>query len=82
MAPDPNEGAKDDGAMWTDYIKKNPRQSESGAEVSTGEKHGVEIKKDGKPELLKPVNDVITAAKADGTYDTIYQKWFGTKPAS
>ena len=40
------------------------------------------IKKSGNPELLKTVNQVITAAKSDGTYNTIYEKWFGTKPAS
>jgi polar amino acid transport system substrate-binding protein len=40
------------------------------------------VKKGGNPELLKTVNAVITAAKADGTYDTIYVKWFGAKPAS
>ena len=27
--------------------------------------------------LLTKVNEVINAAKADGRYDAIYQKWFG-----
>src|SRR5690606_41832867 len=27
------------------------------------------------------VNTVLAAMKADGRYDAIYEKWFGTKPA-
>ena len=74
-------GAVDDLPVWTDYIKKNPGKFEIGAEFNTGEQYGFGIKKGGNPQLLKTVNEVITAAKSDGTYDTIYEKWFGTKPA-
>ncbi|HEY5248406.1 MAG TPA: transporter substrate-binding domain-containing protein, partial [Dermatophilaceae bacterium] len=75
-------GAVDDLPVWTDYIKKNPGKFEIGAEFNTGEKYGFGIKKGGNPVLLATVNEVITAAKADGTYNTIYLKWFGTKPAA
>ena len=75
-------GAVDDLPVWTDYIKKNPGKFEIGAEFNTGEKYGFGIKKGGNPVLLKTVNDVITAARADGTYNAIYLKWFGTKPAA
>ena len=27
--------------------------------------------------LLAVVNDTLKSAKADGTYNTIYKKWFG-----
>jgi len=26
------------------------------------------------------VNDAIEQARADGTYDKLYEKWFGAKP--
>ena len=32
--------------------------------------------------LLQAVNDALKAARSDGTYDTIYEKWIGAKPAS
>jgi polar amino acid transport system substrate-binding protein len=81
LATDQVQGAVDDLPVWTDYIKKNPGKFEIGAEFNTGEQYGFGVKKGGNPALLKTVNDVITGAKADGTYSTIYQKWFGTKPA-
>lgn len=76
------DGAVNDLPVWTDYIRKNPRKFEVGAEFNTGEQYGFGVKKGGNPELLKTVDGVITAAKSDGTYNTIYEKWFGTKPAS
>jgi len=82
LATNQIDGAVDDLPVWTDYIKKNPGKFEIGAEFNTGEKYGFGIKKGGNPELLKTVNSVITGAKADGTYNTIYEKWFGTKPAA
>jgi polar amino acid transport system substrate-binding protein len=82
LATDQVQGAVDDLPVWTDYIKKNPGKFEIGAEFNTGEQYGFGIKKGGNPALLKTVNAVIAAAKADGTYNTIYQKWFGTKPSA
>jgi len=82
LATDQIVGAVDDLPVWTDYIKKNPGKFEIGAEFNTGEQYGFGVKKGGNPVLLKTVNEVITAAKAEGTYNTIYEKWFGTKPAA
>ena len=82
LATNQIDGAVNDLPVWSDYIKKNPGKFEVGAEFDTGDLYGFGVKKGGNPELLKTVNAVITAAKADGTYDTIYLKWFGTKPAS
>ncbi|WP_113705549.1 ABC transporter substrate-binding protein [Nonomuraea lactucae] len=50
------------------------------ASLNTGEQYGIGLKKGADPVLLKTVNDTITAAKADGTYEKIYVKWFGKKP--
>ena len=82
LATNQIEGAVDDLPVWTDFIKKNPGKFEIGAEFDTGEQYGFGVKKGGNPQLLKTVNDVISVAKSDGTYNTIYEKWFGTKPAA
>ncbi|GIH95005.1 ABC transporter substrate-binding protein [Planobispora siamensis] len=50
------------------------------ASLDTGEQYGIGLKKGADPVILKAVNDAITEAKADGTYEQIYVKWFGKKP--
>jgi len=75
------DGAVNDLPVWLDYIKKNPGKFEVGAQFDTGEQYGFGIKKDGNPELLKRANAVLEKAKSDGTYDKLYEKWFGTKPS-
>ncbi|GAA3445869.1 ABC transporter substrate-binding protein [Planomonospora venezuelensis] len=50
------------------------------ASLDTGEQYGVGLKKGADPVVLKAVNDAITEAKADGTYEQIFVKWFGKKP--
>lgn len=52
------------------------------ANLDTGEQYGFAVKKNGNPELLKTINEVLKRAKQDGTYDKLYQKWIGQKPAS
>jgi polar amino acid transport system substrate-binding protein len=46
--------------------------------IPTGERFAIMTKK-GSP-LLQPMNDAISAMKADGTMAAIHQKWFGTAP--
>jgi polar amino acid transport system substrate-binding protein len=53
---------------------------ELAASLDTGEQYGIGLKKGADPILLKTINDEITKAKSDGTYDAIYMKWFGKKP--
>ncbi|MEU3164917.1 ABC transporter substrate-binding protein [Streptosporangium sp. NPDC006930] len=50
------------------------------ASLDTGEQYGVGLKKGADPIVLKAINDSITEAKADGTYEQIFVKWFGKKP--
>lgn len=50
------------------------------ASLDTGEQYGIGLRKDADPVLLKTINDTITQAKSDGTYDQIFVKWFGKKP--
>jgi polar amino acid transport system substrate-binding protein len=38
------------------------------------------MKKGTSDDLRRVVNEVIAQAKSDGTYDKLYEKWFGAKP--
>jgi polar amino acid transport system substrate-binding protein len=69
-----------DNAVHFQFVKDNP-DTEVTAEFDTGESYGVAVRQ-GNGALLAKVNEVIKAAKADGRYDEIYEKWFGTKPDS
>jgi ABC-type transport system substrate-binding protein/ABC-type amino acid transport substrate-binding protein len=66
-----------DGPTSAEIIQANP---ELGAvmvgEPITDELYGIAVNK-GKPELLDLINKGLAAVKADGTYDEIYDKWFG-----
>ena len=52
------------------------------ANLDTGEQYGFAVKKDGNDELLAKIDAAIKKAKGDGTYDSLYTKWIGAKPAS
>jgi len=43
------------------------------------EQYGIAMAK-GQEELVKAVNDALETLKENGTYDEIYEKWFGEKP--
>lgn len=45
-----------------------------------GHEYGIGFPKDS--ELTAQVNEALAQMKADGRYDAIYEKWFGTKPAN
>ena len=47
--------------------------------IKTQEEYGFAISKN-KPDLRKALDDTLTAIMKDGTYATIYKKWFGTPP--
>ncbi|MGV8850160.1 MAG: transporter substrate-binding domain-containing protein [Propionibacteriaceae bacterium] len=64
----------DNGVLY-DYGKDNPK-TKVVKEFATGENYGFNMAKD-NTKLLKVVNDVLKSAKADGSYNTIYKKWFG-----
>jgi polar amino acid transport system substrate-binding protein len=76
------DAAVNDLPVWLDYTKKHPGKFEVGAQFDTGEQYGFGLKKGGNPKLLATVNQVLTKARTDGTYDSLYKKWFGQKPSS
>ena len=44
---------------------------------NTNEQYGFAFAKGKKPALLAAVNEQLKALRSDGTYDTIYKKYFG-----
>jgi polar amino acid transport system substrate-binding protein len=52
------------------------------ANLDTGEQYGFAVKKNGSPQLLAAINAAIAKARSDGTYDKLYAKWIGVKPAA
>lgn len=72
-------GAVNDIPVLLDFAQQNP-----GLEVvqqfETGEQYGFGMKKGTSDELKKVVDGVLAKAKDDGTYDRIYEQWFGAKP--
>ncbi|WP_326559807.1 ABC transporter substrate-binding protein [Micromonospora sp. NBC_01796] len=76
------EAAVGDLPVWNEYVKANPGKVVVAGGFDTGEQYGFAVKKGGDPRLLAAINDALAAARADGSYDTIYEKWIGAKPAS
>ncbi|GAA4120152.1 basic amino acid ABC transporter substrate-binding protein [Knoellia locipacati] len=72
------EGAINDNGPLFDYVKDNP-STEVVKEFQTGEKYGLMVKKDdpNAQKIVDAANEAMKAAQADGTYNTIYKKWFG-----
>ena len=72
------DAAVNDNGVVFDYAKENPT-TEVVKEFNTGEQYGFMFQKDNAngTALAKLTNEVLTAAKADGTYNDIYKKWFG-----
>lgn len=60
------------------YICKDRGKTEVVATIKTDEKYGIGVKK-GNTQLLEAINRALAEMKADGTYDRIFEKWFGKK---
>jgi polar amino acid transport system substrate-binding protein len=76
------EAGINDLPVWSEYIKEHRGGFEVATEFDTGEQYGLAVKKGANPELLKKINEALAKAKQDGTYNTIYEKWIGKKPAA
>jgi polar amino acid transport system substrate-binding protein len=62
----------------TAYLVKKDPAFEIVARIPTGEKYGIAVRKD-STDLLEAINKALREMKADGTYQQIYEKWFGTE---
>lgn len=71
-----------DAVICDSYVGYSYAKSNKGLKVAfvipTNEELGIAFAKD-TPELLKAVNGALQSMFDDGTYDTIYEKWFGEK---
>lgn len=72
-------GINDNGVLY-DFANKND-DVEVTAEFDTGEQYGIGVRTDNAA-LLEQVNTSLQRIRDDGTYDAIYQEWFGATPAS
>lgn len=68
-------GSINDNGVLYDFAKDNPT-TKVVAEFETGEEYGFNVGNDNKA-LAAKIDAVLDKAKADGTYNTIYKKWFG-----
>ncbi len=77
------DAAINDNGVLYDFAKNNP-DTKVVAEFDTGEQYGIAAAKGdaNATAILGKINDAITKAKADGTYNEIYKKWFGTEPGA
>lgn len=72
-----------DNGVVINYVANNPGgkfKTVSDNEFAP-EQYGIALKK-GNTELLEKVNKGLAEIRADGTYDRIYAKYFGTAPAA
>ncbi|SFA78943.1 amino acid ABC transporter substrate-binding protein, PAAT family [Amycolatopsis marina] len=74
------QGGINDNFVMYEFAKDNP-DTEVAEEFETGEQYGIAVRS-GNGALVAKINEVLAKAKSDGTYDQIYEKWFGTKPES
>lgn len=72
------DAAVNDNGVLYDYVGQNPG-TDITAEFETGEKYAFGVRT-GNDALRKRVDEVLKKAHSDGTYDKIYEKWFGTAP--
>jgi polar amino acid transport system substrate-binding protein len=71
-------GIADNGPLL-DFAKKNPGLAVT-AEFDTDEQYGFGVRK-GNTALAQAINETIAASRADGSYNRIYEKWFGKAPS-
>ncbi|HSN12061.1 MAG TPA: transporter substrate-binding domain-containing protein [Propionibacteriaceae bacterium] len=69
------DAAINDNGVVYNFAKDNPKTSVA-KEFTTNESYGFSMGKDNTA-LQSVVNSVLSSAKSDGTYNTIYKKWFG-----
>ncbi len=83
MAFEDLKAGRIDAVMADSYLSYSYAAENEGYEVgfvvNTGEKLGIAFAKE-STNLLAAVNGALKTLMDDGTYDSIYEKWFGTKP--
>lgn len=71
------DAAINDNGVLYDFVKDNPETAVV-QEFDTGEEYGFGAAQDeNAKKLISRLNSLIANARDDGTYDEIYEKWFG-----
>ncbi|WP_229660890.1 basic amino acid ABC transporter substrate-binding protein [Marmoricola endophyticus] len=70
------DAAVQDNGPLLDYAKTNT-DTEVTAEFDTGEQYGFGVSKNGGDKLKDAADKMLSEVKDDGTYDSLYKKWFG-----
>ncbi len=73
-------GINDNGVVL-DFAKENP-DTKVVTEFNTGEQYGISAALDGSEALMAVVNATLAEAKTNGTYNELFQKWFGSLPVA
>lgn len=78
------DAALQDVPTVNSWLKKSEiaDKYEKGDEITNGDQYGFAVKKGASPDLLKLINDTLTAAIKDGTWAATYKKWIGSDPKS
>lgn len=67
-----------DIAVIADFVKSNPEAGvRLGGGSFTAEEYAIAVHPD-RQEVLALLNDALARVRADGTYDRIFNEWFGT----
>ena len=74
------DAAINDNGVLFDFASLN-KDVKVATEFNTGEQYGLGVKL-GNAALLADVNKTLARIKSDGTYDTLYKKWFGSAPTA
>lgn len=74
------DAAINDNAPLPDFAAKNPGFTVTN-EFDTGEEYGFGVRT-GNTALLEEINGAIADARADGTYDELFAKWFPAAPTA
>jgi ABC-type amino acid transport substrate-binding protein len=74
-------GVINDAPISQDVAKDETRNITVSQEIATGEQYGFAFNQD-SDDLREAVNDALDEIKDDGTYEEIYEKWFGAPPMS
>ena len=65
-----------DNTVSGQFVGANP-SLKLAREFDTGEQYGMAVKKDGNIPLLRKINGTLAGLREDGTYDKIFDKYFG-----
>jgi polar amino acid transport system substrate-binding protein len=73
------DAAINDNEPLSQFVEENPGLVVT-EEFGTDEQYGFAVRQ-GNTALLEVINKTLAEAKSNGTYDRIYEKWFGETPS-